>query len=88
VQGDLCSDDTGRVWAGSAIRSAGPPLSERWVRAVARVVTVDNFVRAETDMYFAMFVNRGALGRFIHRRELPVENTGVRPNRDDRSDRC
>jgi hypothetical protein len=43
---------------------------------------VDNFVRAETDMYFALFVKRGALGKFIHLRELPLEGTGVRPNRD------
>ncbi len=45
-------------------------------------VTADNFVRAETDMYFAMFAKRGAFGRFLHLRELPLENTGVRPNRD------
>jgi hypothetical protein len=45
-------------------------------------VTADNFCRAETDMYFALFVSRGALGQFIHLRELPLEGTGVRPNRD------
>src|SRR5262249_6150262 len=45
-------------------------------------VTVDNFIRAESDLYFGMFVDRGALGTFVHRRELPLENTGVRPNRD------
>ena len=45
-------------------------------------VTADNFNRAETDMYFALFAKRGALGRFIHLRDLPLENTGVRPNRD------
>ena len=45
-------------------------------------VTADNFNRAETDMYFAMFAKRGALGKFIHLRDLPLENTGVRPNRD------
>src|SRR5215475_6831098 len=45
-------------------------------------VTADNFNRAETDMYFAQFVKRGALGKFAHLRNLPVENTGVRPNRD------
>jgi hypothetical protein len=45
-------------------------------------VTVDNFVRAETDMYFAGFVKQGALGKFFHYRELPLEDTGVRPNRD------
>ncbi len=45
-------------------------------------VTVDNFKRAETDMYLAGFVKEGAFRKFIHHRELPVENTGVRPNRD------
>ena len=46
------------------------------------LVTADNFCRAETDMYFAMFARRGAFGRFYHFRELPLEGTGVRPNRD------
>jgi hypothetical protein len=45
-------------------------------------VTADNFNRAETDMYFAGFVKRGAFGKFIHFRDLPLEGTGVRPNRD------
>src|SRR5262245_17008824 len=45
-------------------------------------VTVDNFSRAETDMYFALFASRGAFGKFYHFRELPLEGTGVRPNRD------
>ena len=33
-------------------------------------------------MYLAGFVKEGALGKFFHRRDLPLENTGVRPNRD------
>jgi hypothetical protein len=46
-------------------------------------VTVDNFVRAETDMYFGMLVDRGGLGRFDHLREFhTIEGPGVRPNRD------
>jgi hypothetical protein len=46
-------------------------------------VTPDNFVRAETDMYFAQFAKRGGFGKFNHARDLPLgENTGVRPNRD------
>jgi hypothetical protein len=60
-----------------AVSSAQVPATGRPVP-----VTVDNFVRAETDMYIALFVKRGALGKFIHLRELPLENTGVRPNRD------
>src|SRR5262245_24205757 len=48
----------------------------------AVTVTADNFNRAETDMYFAQFVKRGAFGKFVHVRDLPVEGVGVRPNRD------
>jgi hypothetical protein len=29
-----------------------------------------------------MFVKQGAFGKFFHYRDLPLENTGVRPNRD------
>jgi hypothetical protein len=45
-------------------------------------VTADTFNRAETDMYFGRVVKRGALGKFIHLRELPLEGAGARPNRD------
>ena len=48
----------------------------------AVLVTPDNFKRAETDRYFALFASRGAFGKFDHRRDLPLEGTGVRPNRD------
>ncbi|HXW79439.1 MAG TPA: DUF1214 domain-containing protein [Acidimicrobiales bacterium] len=48
----------------------------------SEAVNVDNFTRAETDMYFGLFVSRGAFGKFFHFRELPLEGTGVRPNRD------
>jgi hypothetical protein len=46
-------------------------------------VTPDNFVRAETDMYFRQFAKNGGFGKFNHARDLPLgEDTGVRPNRD------
>jgi hypothetical protein len=48
----------------------------------AVTVTADNFNRAETDMNLALFVKQGALGKFVHLRELPLESTGVRRNRD------
>lgn len=48
------------------------------------LVTIDNFVRAETDTYFAGFVKDGALGRFVHARALAGidEQSIVRMNRD------
>ncbi|MBG7007758.1 MULTISPECIES: DUF1254 domain-containing protein [Pseudomonas aeruginosa group] len=47
-------------------------------------VTLDNFVRAESDRYFALTAQRGGFGQFAHWRELmPVDaKTVVRPNRD------
>jgi len=47
-------------------------------------VTVDNFNRAESDLYFSRFVKQGGFGKFIHERELaPIDKqTVVRLNRD------
>ena len=51
-----------------------------------RLVTVDNFVRAESDLYFggALKDSGGALGKFHHRREVASidEQTVIRLNRD------
>ncbi|HEY7090563.1 MAG TPA: DUF1214 domain-containing protein [Tepidisphaeraceae bacterium] len=47
-------------------------------------VTVDNFIRAETDTYFAKVVKQRTLGDFHHNRELtPIDQQNViRMNRD------
>jgi hypothetical protein len=47
-------------------------------------VTVDNYNRAQTDVYFGQTVKAGNLGKFRHGRELaPIASQGiVRPNRD------
>ncbi|RUM95107.1 DUF1254 domain-containing protein [Pseudaminobacter arsenicus] len=48
-------------------------------------VTPDNFIRAESDMYFASSAKEaGGLGKLLHRREVvPVDKQPVvRPNRD------
>jgi hypothetical protein len=46
-------------------------------------VTVDNFNRAETDMYMGSIVNNGGFGKFVHLRDLyAIEAPVVRPNRD------
>ena len=46
--------------------------------------TPDNFVRAETDLYFSNIVKDGGLGKFVHRREpAAIDNqTIIRLNRD------
>ena len=47
-------------------------------------VTPDNFVRAESDLYFSGVVKDGGFGKFMHRREpTPIaEQTIIRMNRD------
>lgn len=47
-------------------------------------VTVDNFVRAETDLYFAAIARDGGFGTFNHTRQLaPIDQQNViRLNRD------
>jgi hypothetical protein len=47
-------------------------------------VTVENFIRAETDMYFGNCVRDGGFGKIHHNRELmPIDRqTVIRANRD------
>ncbi len=47
-------------------------------------VTIDNFIRAETDLYMGNIVKDGGLGKLIHRREpASIDNqTVIRLNRD------
>jgi hypothetical protein len=54
------------------------------MRRTMQVVTTENFVRAETDNYFAGFVRDGAFGRLVHTREVtPIDKQEVvRMNRD------
>lgn len=60
-------------------QTSGPPGS-------AVPVTVDNFVRAETDLYMGGILrdSGGALGKFNHRREVASidDQTVIRLNRD------
>ena len=47
-------------------------------------VTADNFIRAESDLYFGKLVKDGSFGKFTHNRELtPIDKQlVVRSNRD------
>ena len=47
-------------------------------------VTVDNFIRAESDLYFSGAVKLGGFSKFHHNRELtPLDRqTVIRMNRD------
>src|SRR5262245_34241413 len=81
----LRSASTTRERKSSMEATNHPRSSEADAAAAGAVpVTADNFIRAETDMYFGMLVKRaGGLGHFDHLRELhSIEGPSVRPNRD------
>lgn len=52
--------------------------------AAAIPVTVDNFVRAESDLYVGALAKQGGLGKLLHRREAAsiAHQTVIRLNRD------
>lgn len=62
---------------------AAPALAQTPSKAPVPV-TVDNYNRAQSDVYFAGAVKIGAFGQFFHGRELspPDQHGIVRPNRD------
>ena len=64
------------AWAGLASAQSPP--------ANTVPVTADNFIRAESDLYFGNLLKEGSLGKFTHRREpAPIDNqTVIRLNRD------
>ncbi|OUT60868.1 MAG: hypothetical protein CBB71_06240 [Rhodopirellula sp. TMED11] len=62
---------------GIALVMSNPTLAQE-------TVTVDNFVRAETDMTLARYVDQGAFGKLLHLRQpTPIDKQDViRMNRD------
>jgi len=59
-------------------------MSATQSKAQALAVTAENFVRAETDMYFGNVVRSGGFGKLHHNREMAaIDNqTVIRMNRD------
>jgi hypothetical protein len=72
----LCALLGSVAWVGLA-SAQSPPTN-------AVPVTADNFIRAESDLYFGNLVKEGSIGKFTHRREpAPIDNqTVIRLNRD------
>ena len=79
-----------KMWSRAALLATFVLVAGGWPTAVAAAdgepvrVTVDNFRRAESDMYFDRFVKEGAFGKFKHERDLAsIDNqTVIRLNRD------
>src|SRR5499427_7180847 len=72
------------ICAASLFAATHPVALAQPPSGTAMPVTVDNYNRAQTDVYFGQTVKAGAFGKFRHGRELaPVISRGiVRPNRD------
>ncbi|WP_086999524.1 DUF1214 domain-containing protein [Rhizobium sullae] len=70
--------------AAAAVLGVTAFYAQSYGAAAAEAVTVDNFVRAESDLYFSNIVKDGGFGKFNHRREpATIENqTVIRLNRD------
>jgi hypothetical protein len=64
--------------------AAASSVANGQVAAEIALVTVENYNRAQTDVYFAGVVKNGAFGKFLHGRELAhTDQRGIpRPNRD------
>src|SRR5258708_16445928 len=73
-----------RILAVMSLVMASSVVSAQTTPSRGRPVTVDNYNRAQTDVYFAGVVKSGGFGKFRHGRELapPVQQGIVRPNRD------
>src|ERR1700739_1116279 len=73
-----------RILAAMSLVLASSVVSAQTTASPAQPVTVDNYNRAQTDVYFAGVVKIGGFGKFRHCRELapPVQQGIVRPNRD------
>lgn len=69
---------------GSQSRVKKGSSSSRRTHAKTIPVTADNFIRAETDLYFGNVVKDGGFGHFFHNREpTPIDHQLViRQNRD------
>src|SRR5262252_8919330 len=73
-----------RISAAMSLVIASSVASAQTTASPAEPVTVDNYNRAQTDVYFAGVVKNGGFGKFRHGRELaPPAQQGIpRPNRD------
>jgi hypothetical protein len=73
-----------RVLAAMSVVMASSVASAQTPASKPELVTVENYNRAQTDVYFAGVVKNGGFGKFRHGRELaPPAQQGIpRPNRD------
>ena len=72
------------IWMGLSLVATTPFASTETAARPTVLVTIDNYNRAQTDVYFALIAKGGGFGKFVHARDLaPIDQRGIiRPNRD------
>jgi hypothetical protein len=72
------------ILAAMSFALVGTVASAQTSTSATQPVTIENYNRAQTDVYFAEVVKNDGFGKFRHGRELapPVQQGIVRPNRD------
>jgi len=72
------------ICAASLLAATGSVALAQSPSGNAVPVTVDNYNRAQSDVYFDLNAKRGGFSKFLHLREpVPLDKQGIiRPNRD------
>src|SRR5262245_61689389 len=73
-----------RILAAMSLAIASSVASGQTPASQSQLVTVENYNRAQSDVYFAGLAKSGGFGKFRHGRELvrPTQRGIIRPNRD------
>ena len=72
------------IWMALSMGAISPLARAQAPSSPTVPVTIDNYNRAQTDIYFALIAKGGGFGKFRHGRDLaPIGRGGIiRPNRD------
>jgi hypothetical protein len=72
------------IWMALSLGAISPIAGTQTPSSPTVPVTIDNYNRAQSDVYFALIAKGGGFGKFRHGRDLaPIGRGGIiRPNRD------
>ncbi len=72
------------IWMALSLGAISPIARTQTPSSPTVPVTIDNYNRAQSDVYFALIAKGGGFGKFRHGRDLaPIGRGGIiRPNRD------
>lgn len=72
------------IWMALSLGAISPIARAQTTSSPTVSVTIDNYNRAQSDVYFALIAKGGGFGKFSHGRDLaPIGQGGIiRPNRD------